>query len=358
VSDVGATTTYTNARSCLKGVLGDGLNVAWRQGFLTGQTSGPTHLGMGAFVTDTETYLRDRIHFARVYGEPEAFGLLGKQDYVFMQHTALDNGQHKFEMKVWKNVGSGGTKLKADGNKYCNMKGHANGAMDYVWTLSTGAMTIYPNAGKTSIASGESWWSGSEAMWDPYSTIGKDLNRRDLHLADWDGDGACDIIWTDPDNNNHVSVWLNGYKSSGSWNWVYLANPAPELSCNQKRGLGIYDSKFLALNLHIFTRILRVGILLTFLIVPVRMASISGTISDLGGRRADYLCVEPNGHVTGFIQVRILSLPQIIGTTADSILVGRTLPVTGLMLARSSMLLEKTVPTYSGPMSTVTGKTI
>ena len=30
---------------------------------------------------------------------------------------------------------------KADGNKYCNMHGHANGQMDYVWTLSTGKTT-------------------------------------------------------------------------------------------------------------------------------------------------------------------------------------------------------------------------
>ena len=45
------------------------------------------------------------------------------------------------------------------GDKYCNMMGHANGAMDYVWTLSKGAMTLYPNAGYgMHIDPGQSYW--------------------------------------------------------------------------------------------------------------------------------------------------------------------------------------------------------
>lgn len=115
---------------------------------------------MAGFVTPTETYLRDRIHFARIFGEPQAFGLLGRQDYVFMEHVAEANGLHTFRMRVWKNIGAGSTKLEgmrtslilgrsgytdisflADGNKYCNMKGYSDGRMDYVWTLSTGNST-------------------------------------------------------------------------------------------------------------------------------------------------------------------------------------------------------------------------
>lgn len=144
VSDIGATTTWTNSRSCAPGKLGDGLNVAWRQGFLKGQSSGPTHLGVREY---GDSGLRDRVFFARVYGEPQEFALLGRQDYVFMQHTRLENGKHQFDVRVWKNTGRGATKLKADGNKYCNMKGHQDGREDYVWTRSTGVMTLYPNAG-------------------------------------------------------------------------------------------------------------------------------------------------------------------------------------------------------------------
>ena len=82
--------------------------------------------------------------------------------------------------------------------------------MDYVWTLSTGVMTVYPNLGKKSMNNDEgSFWGPSAEIWSSQKLIGRQLDRRDLHLVDWDNDGACDIVWTDPDNNNRVSVWLN-----------------------------------------------------------------------------------------------------------------------------------------------------
>jgi hypothetical protein len=60
-------------------------------------------------------------------------------------------------------------------------------------------------------------------------------------LADWDGDGACDIIWTDPDDNNTVALWRNRIKETGDFNWDYQENPAPDLYCNERRGLGFFD---------------------------------------------------------------------------------------------------------------------
>lgn len=139
LSKAGQTTTHTNSRSCLAGELGDGLNVAWRQGFATGESSGPTHDGVGDFQEDDED-LRQRIHFARVYGTKPAFGNLGVQDYVFIERVQEAEDQFTFKVRVWKNTGSGSTKLVADGNKYCNMMGHEDGREDYVWTWSTGAM--------------------------------------------------------------------------------------------------------------------------------------------------------------------------------------------------------------------------
>lgn len=138
LSDAGETTTHTNSRSCLKGKEGDGLNVAWRQGFAAGESSGPTHGGMGEFQEDGED-LRKRIHFARIYGTKPAFGNYGVQDYVFMEQVTSED-QFTFSVRAWKNGGSGSTKLVADGNKYCNMMGHEEGLEDYVWTWSTGAM--------------------------------------------------------------------------------------------------------------------------------------------------------------------------------------------------------------------------
>ena len=147
------------------------MHIAWRQGFHKGATSGPTHGGLGAYATPTETFLRNRLHFARVYGVPDTPTLLGRQDYVFMQHTLLANGKHKFDMIVYKNHGFGATKLPADGDKYCNMVGHSDGREDYVWTFSTGRMTLFPNAGKKHISGSESFWDlpngPAEVIWTP-----------------------------------------------------------------------------------------------------------------------------------------------------------------------------------------------
>ncbi|KAI0202301.1 hypothetical protein F4808DRAFT_449713 [Astrocystis sublimbata] len=269
VSETGEVETWTNSRSCLSGKNGDGLNVAWRQGFHKGKSSGYTHYGVGDYGSSG---LRNRIHFGRVYGEPQEFGLLGRQDYVFMEHTEEKNGKHRFDVHVWKNVGHGATKLKADGNKYCNMKGYSDGRMDYVWTWSTGKMILYPNKGLQRIVGQESFWGPSETIWDPTTqAIGRQLDRRDLHLIDWDGDGACDIVWTDPDNDNRVRVWLNRYPTTKRWTWEYQQNPAPVLYCPEQRGLGIHD-------------------------LAVRMADITGN------GRADYICMEPDGRSWGFVQ--------------------------------------------------------
>lgn len=76
------------------------------------------------------------------------------------------------------------------------MHGHADGREDYVWTLSTGQMTVWPNLGKTSVTENEGFWDSPKDLFNPRALIGRDLDRRDLHLVDWNNDGACDILWT------------------------------------------------------------------------------------------------------------------------------------------------------------------
>lgn len=81
---------------------------------------------------------RTRIHFARIYGTKPAFGNLGVLDYVVITPKKNSETSYDFKVQVFKNAGSGGTKLEADGNRYCNMHGHASGQMDYAWIWSTG----------------------------------------------------------------------------------------------------------------------------------------------------------------------------------------------------------------------------
>ncbi|KAJ5797259.1 uncharacterized protein N7518_005799 [Penicillium psychrosexuale] len=243
VDEDGTTTTYTNSRSCIKGKEGDGLNIVWRQGFQKGKSSGPTHLGMSSF---GKSSLRSHIFFTRIYGEPQDFGLLGRQDYIFVERKEADDGdRYDYYFYIFKNVGSGATKIKyiADRNRYCNMMGHVDGRMDYVWILSKGDMRIYPNKGMNDFSDSlSSYWGANYVIFDPAKlSIGMDLDRRDLHLVDWDGDGVYDIIWTDPKNNNKPYLWRNNIKKTGDFNWKYDANPAPDLKCLEKGGVGFFD---------------------------------------------------------------------------------------------------------------------
>lgn len=141
----GETTTYTNARSCQRGSEGNGLNVAWRQAFFRGKTSGWTHGGISHIDRDRDLEgddIRHRIHFARIYGREESFAFRDQsvKDYVFMEVAKGSDKKFKFKVHAWKNLGGGGTKLEADGNRYCNMHGWGDGRADYVWIWSTGEM--------------------------------------------------------------------------------------------------------------------------------------------------------------------------------------------------------------------------
>lgn len=233
----GSVSTYINTRSCRKGLEGDGLNVAWRQATLRNGEAQQTHLGV-EHIADGDKSLRKRIHFARIYGTKTVFGNMYRQDYVYLKHSKV-KGKHRFEMHVWKNLGKGGTKIKMDGNKYCNMMGHEDGSVDYVWAYQGGTMEMWASREKKEITDNDpdGWWNYQGTIWTPP----KEMHRKDLHLQDWDGDGDCDIIWNDPDNNNAVQVWLNNRPETGDWDWTHLSNPAPGIGCAEKRGIGVND---------------------------------------------------------------------------------------------------------------------
>ncbi|KAK1239333.1 hypothetical protein MKX07_008821 [Trichoderma sp. CBMAI-0711] len=273
VDKTGGVETWTNSRTCQSGHNGDGLKVDWRQGFAAGASSGNTHPGVA---TASDGDIRKRILFGRVWGVPQDFGNFGRKDYVYLEHS-LDGTTHTFRMRAWKSAGHGGSKVRADGVKYCNMLNHPNGEVDYVWTWSNGKMIMYPNAGKGTVEDGESYWGPVVTIFDPMALIGKNLDRRDLHLMDWDGDGDCDIVWTDPDNDNRPSVWLNLYHTTGSWSdaktWDYFPNAqssASGVSCAEKRGFNLHDH-------------------------AVQFADLTGNGRD------DYLCLRRDGYISAWL---------------------------------------------------------
>ena len=64
----------------------------------------------------------------------------GVQDYVYIECVKEGEGRSRFNVRVWKNTGSGRSNVIADGNMYRNMIAHADRRVDYVWTRSTGKM--------------------------------------------------------------------------------------------------------------------------------------------------------------------------------------------------------------------------
>ncbi|KAK3897538.1 killer toxin subunits alpha beta [Staphylotrichum tortipilum] len=267
LNDKGETWTYTNNRGCAKGQEGQGLTPLWRAGENSVGGAGSTHHGLD--IPD----VRDQIYFAKAYGEGVVFGQLPRADYVRIEPVAGSGGQIEYRFHVWQNLGGGATKLKADGDRYCNMMGHANGAQDYVWIHSTGYMRIYESRGG-SFPSEPPYWGPNYIIFDPPATMGRQINRRDLHLADWDGDGLCDIIYVDPIFFD-MEVWINKYRENNdfsSWeHWTEGAElPILPARCTEERGKGVFDN-------------------------PVRFADIDGN------GLADFLCMEPDGRTWGLL---------------------------------------------------------
>ncbi|KAE8145759.1 hypothetical protein BDV25DRAFT_144353 [Aspergillus avenaceus] len=231
VSDTGEVTTYINNRGT-----GKSLKPEWR-------AAGVTHPGMGKKGT------RDRVKFGKVYAH-------GGADYVVIE-TKKDGKNYKHNTHAFKNTGHGGTQLKADGDHYCDMRG--TGADDYVWISPEGRGFLYGNIHKPPVWVPE----GIEIF-----NVNKD--RKGLHLADFDGDGKCDL-WSVNRDTGEAEVWLNKWSESvQNAFFTYQGKVTGSAKCTQGWGVGLYD-------------------------LGLRFADIDGD------GRADYLCMEPNGRTDGWL---------------------------------------------------------
>lgn len=103
VGDKGEVDTWINSRGW-----GAGIVPAWRN-------HGTTHGGL-----DTAG-IRTQIKFGRIYGS-------GRLDYIYLK----EQDTH-YDVLVWENTGSGGTRRKADGNFYCDMRGTGADDSAYIY---------------------------------------------------------------------------------------------------------------------------------------------------------------------------------------------------------------------------------
>ncbi|KJK61604.1 GDSL-like Lipase/Acylhydrolase family protein [Aspergillus parasiticus SU-1] len=232
LDEKGKVTTYINSRGTGKSLVPD-----WRE-------AGVTHAGMGV------DGAKNRIKFGRVYAG-------GGADYTWIESVKQTNGDWKHYTHVYKNTGHGGTKLKGDGVYYCDIRG--TGADDYVGNFGEGRGYLYGNVHDPPIWKPE----GIEIF-----NVKKD--RKSLHLADFDGDGKCDL-WAVKRDTGEAEVWLNKWSDNAHGDYFqYKGVLTGKARCTQGWGIGLYD-------------------------LGLRFADLDGD------GRADYLCMDPDGRTDGWL---------------------------------------------------------
>ena len=214
-STSGRVTTFINQ-------VDDGLGMKpyWRE-------AGVTHPGQ----PEDTGVSRENIQFARIYGS-------GRGDYIYIKRgDCSSGGSCGVELRVWENNGSGGMHQKGDGIRWGDLRNR--GIDDYIWIDPAGVVNVYPNLNSRSDVSrygqgsGNSPWGG--AM---HAVLRTGLNRRALHVADWDGDGKADIVGVN-NNDFSITVWKN------NWDGTNFNFASERISggpyCQEKRGVGYKD---------------------------------------------------------------------------------------------------------------------
>jgi hypothetical protein len=132
-------------------------------------------------------------------------------------------------VRVWENTGGGGTKRKADGNFYCDMRG--TGSDDYVWIYKDGhAAEVFANIHEP-------------PEWGHSTTISLSVPgpRIGIHLADWNGDGKCDVLVQNK-ATGALTLYENRFDAAkNALTFVNVGVVTGAATCTQGWGVGIFD---------------------------------------------------------------------------------------------------------------------
>ncbi|KAL1612344.1 hypothetical protein SLS60_000570 [Paraconiothyrium brasiliense] len=172
VNDDGSTMIYINQRGDRND--GPGLKPHWVQALVS-------HKGF----PDDETMSRNRILFGRVYGS-------GRQDYIQIIESKSGK-EYSYKFSVWQNTGSGGTKLNGDGVRFCDLDGDGLDDLVNIWG---GGMVD----AQQRVDNGDGSFSWTD--WGRIAELA--IDRKFVHLADWDGDGRCDLLTVDKSTGDVV----------------------------------------------------------------------------------------------------------------------------------------------------------
>ncbi|KAM0263654.1 hypothetical protein ACHAPA_008628 [Fusarium lateritium] len=237
MSKEGQVKTFINQRGD-----GKGMKPYWRE-------AGITHAGRGYNIGEDREFIK--------WGRT----LSGRPSYInWSREGKLCNGNVicRIEYQIWENKGEGGTSQKGDGIFWGDVTG--TGVDDYVWISMHGEVNVFAN--KNTRAKNDFYETNA---WAAPKMIKTGLERRALHLADWDGDGKADIIGVTNLKTGALKVWFSRWNNGqAAWEEQVIPNPPGREWCTQGFGRLPFD------NAHHF--------------------------ADLtGSGRTDYICMAPSG---------------------------------------------------------------
>ncbi|KAI1129345.1 carbohydrate esterase family 3 protein [Nemania abortiva] len=232
VDEIGRVRTWINQRGRDKSLV-----PYWRD-------AGVTHLGMGENVGGQQNII-----FGRIYSGRPSYLYLHNKDAASFYEASID---------AWENLGSGGTHQKGDGAHWGDMTGTGND--DYVWIDPDGAVVIFPNVNTPPDTSKYPNWGVAQVA------LRTGLDRKALHLGDWNNDGKADIIGVDK-KTGAITIWLTSY-SNGVFSFNRMTSDISY--CSEGWGVGLFD-------------------------IGAHFADITGSGC------VDYLCMKPDGHTTAWL---------------------------------------------------------
>ena len=149
-----------------------------------------------------------------------AFMGSGRADYAL---GSIRNGNVFVDR--WENKDHGETTVKADGTRYCDMTG--SGSDDLLFIDPSGDIYLYIN---------QHTWGTWKNWGELYATY---RPRQEIHLADFDGDGKCDILLVDK-SSGATTVILNRY-ASGAFVWSNIGVVTGSATCTEGYGNDKFD---------------------------------------------------------------------------------------------------------------------
>lgn len=173
--------------------------------------------------------------------------------------------------------------LQGDGAYWGDMRNR--GVDDYIWISPKGVINVFPNQNTKDDTSRDV----SRGIWGPViRALETGMDRRALHIGDWDGDGHDDVIGVDK-RTGKLTIWITNWDGK---KFSFNKKTIDRELCKEGWGIGYFDNghHFADIRYAFYYPVME---LLEYVLMSIDLFS--------GDGRVDYLCMERDGRVTGWI---------------------------------------------------------